>query len=232
MRWARELGADEGAARGHAHAVDGVFGARLFVATGGLSERPSASQPSLAALPGARFGLDRSFGAEGLRVRAVCVVAPPSRWAPGLEDPVLELATYHATRALDVPLGALRAGPVTREAGADGAPARFSQSLASDAGEWTARGAHLLAFVGAPTKGLVCTLLCADRDGGARCAPMVGEATVVAPFVDAPPPSLVVRLVLAGASAPLHALGLVAALVVLLALRSVARRPRGLARFA
>lgn len=229
MRWARELAAGD-VATGSPHALDGAGGGRLFVAVEGLTERSSSWQPSLAALPGAHFGLDRTYAAEGLRLRVVCVVAPPSRWAPGLEEPVLELATYHATRALGVPLGALRAGPIVRDLGADGAPARFSQELASEPGEWTARGAHLLAFVGAPTKGLVCTLLCADRDRGASCGPLAREATVVAPFVDAPPPSLVIELLLAGARAPVEALGVLALCALLLALRSIARRPRGLPR--
>jgi len=194
----------------------------------GLRAEPVEALPRLevGGLPGARVALRMGFvGEDALRVRVACVEAPSDRWAPGLEEVVLGLATSLARKAAseDVAIERLDIAPIKAiesrfEQGFSGAGTRAGGRVALE-------GKHVLGFEGEAQGAVLCTVFCEEARVGERCGAIV-ERSEIFPLVGPPPPSFFVRAVLYAAEQPLHAaaaFGLVGlALVAVL----LARRPR------
>jgi len=218
-------------------------------------EQPEVELPrvDLSAIAGARVTLRRGVeGAAGIRLRALCATAPSDRWAPGVEDLVLDRASALARTAAPGPIERWEIGPL-RSSGAPAATAPGTQAPSGDAGapsmggsqrfeqafqgvargsegDLAVRGRHLLAFAGEERAALLCTVLCAEpgpRDGAAaRCAPLVDAAVFEGALAPAPSPSLMVRGVLLAAEHPRPAAALLVALAALAVALLLARRPR------
>jgi hypothetical protein len=209
-------------------------GARLRLAVpDGWRDAPEARSPpvDLSAIAGARVVLRRGMDGEaGLGLRALCVAAPSDRWAPGVEELVLDRASALARSAV--------AGAIERwEAGA----IRWTGQLFDQRLEGTARGAEgalgvrgrqLLGFAGEEREALLCAVLCVEpAPAGAaapRCGALVEGVALEGALSPPPPPSLPARGVLLAAEHPLPAatlLSVVAAAVVAILLVRRPRRP-------
>ncbi|MCC6521464.1 MAG: hypothetical protein IT373_02270 [Polyangiaceae bacterium] len=181
-----------------------------------------AAEPTpvdLSVAPGAELGLARAWQlAGGARAELVCVHAPPTRWAPGLERAVLDGATAVARRlagfATTVP------GPVSE------ADAVVTQPFELAAPGRHALGRHALGFAAPHRTVVLCTVACTERDGGGPCAPLA-ESLVLSGSLGPPPEgSLVTRALLWSATHPWPALGGLGLLTLLLAGLVLWRRPR------
>jgi len=206
----------------------------LGLPEGGREEAESALPAvDVSAVPGARVVLRRGFvvgETGGVVVRAACVTAPSDRWAPGLEELVLGRATGLATAGLGVTVERWEVGAIARVG------ERFEQRVTGRTGEReVAAVQHTLGFVGASHEVLVCSVACAEREGGGlavggarggggRCDEVVGA--VVGPLVGPPPPSLMVRAVLFAAEQPYEAAAGAAVLCVAVIAVVLARRPK------
>jgi hypothetical protein len=69
-------------------------------------------------------------------------------------------------------------------------------------------------------------VLCTEREGGGRCAPLVEAARAEGAWLAAPPPSSWVRAILAGAEHPRAASLMLGAAAIAAAALVIARRPR------
>jgi hypothetical protein len=204
---------------------------RIALPAGAADEAEGAlPKVDLASVPGATITLRRGFtGADGIRTRVLCVLAPSDRWAPGVEELVLGRASALAAGVLG--------GQIERFEGGAIVPLgpRFEQrfegvAMLPDAGHLGAVGRHMLGFVGAARDVVLCSLLCVEPSPpgaqAVRCGPLVDASTIEGAFTEMPPPSPIVRAILLAAERPREAL--VAG--GLLALASVAwilaRRPR------
>lgn len=217
----------------------------------GVREEPAAALPpvDVSTLAGARITLLRGLEVPAaaaaapadpahaatapVLLRIVCATAPSDRWAPGVEELVLDRATALARGAV--------AGAVERW---DTAPRawtgqRFEQRFeasARDGGATLAiRGLHLLGFAGEDRVVLLCTALCAeavqDRAAGAaappwRCSPLLDAVALEGALASPPPPSLLARGILAAAEHPAPVAGLLALLAAAALALLLARRPR------
>lgn len=184
----------------------------------------------VSALPGAsmpvRVGF-RSASHFGLVLRVVCVQAPSSRWAPGVEELVLERASGivryslgedHIER-LDVVGETARVGP------------RFEQRFeghASRGGEEARdiRGKHVLGFAGDARDGILCSVMCGEDAGVHACDELVNAASAEGAWLEAPPPSALTRTILYAAEEPWSAAAIGGATALLAITLVLARRPR------
>ncbi|MCC6553947.1 MAG: hypothetical protein IT372_13130 [Polyangiaceae bacterium] len=168
-----------------------------------------------------------------LRLRALCATAPSDRWAPGVEEIVLDRASGIARAAVG--------GAVERWEGPPPAwiARRFEQRLegsarlAADEGQAAEpialRGIHLLGF-SAAGRALLCTAVCAEpalpAGAPSRCAPLIDAITLEGELVPPPPPSLPLRAMLHAAEHPLPAAALLCVLTTIATAVLIARRPR------
>ena len=177
-------------------------------------------------IPGAAVLLRRGAAAEGdVEVVAVCAGAPSARWAPGVEELVL-------ARAGAIAQGALR-GEIDRfDAGAVAASGpRFEQpfegAVHRGATPLAFRGRHLLGFTSASREAVLCSVLCTEPPSpSSRCAPVIDSVAATGTWTSAPPPSLAIRAILGTAERPAAALGIAAALGLVIVAVIFARRPR------
>jgi len=198
---------------------------RLAVPAGAKPEPPGdLPAVDVASLPGASVPLRAGFRGDGVTVRVACATAPSTGWAPGVEEIVLARAGQIARGALGGEVERFEPGDVVA------AGARFEQRFeaAVRQGEerLAARGRHVLGFVGPARDGVLCTVACTEPLPGGGCKALVEATEVEGAWVEAPPPSLLVRGILKVAEAPWEAggaLGLAALAVVALV---IARRPR------
>ncbi|WP_235880353.1 hypothetical protein [Polyangium aurulentum] len=192
------------------------------------TEQPADALPRIevGGLPGARVALRRGFEVEGgLVVRVACVEAPSDRWAPGVEELALGVASGLARGAVakEVALERWDAAPIVKT------DHRFEQRI-EGAGvrrdvEVALRGRHLLGFAGEAREAVLCTVVCDEPSDGARCGALV-DGTEMSSLVEPPPPSALVKGILLAAERPREA-GLVGALVCLGVVSLIlARRPR------
>ena len=193
----------------------------------GAIEEPTASLPRLDLPPiaGAEVASRRGWTAEGgLTLRGACVRAPSDRWAPGVEEIVLGRATAMARGAVPAELDRWSAGEI-RTAGD-----RFEQKLdgtgAAAGTRIEAAGRHILGFVGPEPRVFLCTVVCAEPEGGHRCAGLVDGAEPFGSFAPAPPPSLSTRAILLAAEHPAAAVAISGALTLAAITLILARRPR------
>jgi hypothetical protein len=179
---------------------------------------------NLGGLPGVRVVLRVGHRGPQATLRVLCAAGPSRGFAPGVEGLLLGRASQIARGAV--------AGEVTRFDAAEALVAgprfeqRFSASARSEAGPVAVEGRHLLGFAGEARDVVLCSLLCAEREGGGRCAPLVEAARAEGAWLAAPPPSLWVRGILLGAEHPQAALMMLGAVTIAAAALVVARRPR------
>ncbi|TKD13222.1 hypothetical protein [Polyangium fumosum] len=208
-------------------ALSGGAIVRFGVPAGAVEERAEAlPRIEVSSLKGARVGLRAGFVDEaGLRLRVACVEAPSDRFAPGVEEIVLGMATSIARGAASdgITLDRWDAEGITRHEG------RFEQALTGQGtrGERpvTLRGWHVLGFEGAASEAVLCTFVCEEPRAGERCAALVANAELTS-LVPPPPPSLLVRTILMAAERPREAALLGLGIGVLLVAVLLARRPR------
>lgn len=179
----------------------------------------------LGGLPGARITAQGAWtGAGDVQLRGACIRAPSDRWAPGVEDLVLARATDLARGQLGLEVEAWFGGPIERDG------PRFTQRLEGSGrragAPFAALGKHVLGFVGDRRDATACSVVCVEPAGGRRCRELVDSVEAVGSFVDAPPPSPWVRLVLASAEHPTAALVAAAALSLAVVGALLATRPR------
>ena len=186
-------------------------------------EEPAERLPPMALPPiaGARVTALRGWVADGgLRLRAACVRAPSDRWAPGVEDIVLDRATALARGGLDAELERFAGGDILQSGD------RFEQRLDGSGPAVSAVGRHVLGFVGSDRDVFVCTWVCLEPERGDRCAALVDAAEPAGTFTGAPAPSLTTRAILAAAEHPTGAAIAAAVLAIGAVTLVLARRPR------
>ena len=84
-------------------------------------------------------------------------------------------------------------------------------------------------IAGEASDGVLCSIACVEPRAQAdrsTCSDRVAKATLEGSLMEPPPPSLLVRLILAAAERPLHAGFVVAALGIAVVAVVLARRPR------
>jgi len=194
----------------------------------GAKEEPAEVLPrvDVSALSGARVGLRIGFADEpGPRLRVVCVEAPADRFAPGLEEVVLGMATHraHVATSESVVIERWEPGAITRHEG------RFEQVItgqgAREGRPLDIRARLVLGFEGDAPEALLCTFVCDEPKAGGVCDDLVAEVEL-ASLVPPPPPSMLIRAILFAAEEPRHAaMGLVMMGTMMVAVL-LARRPR------
>ncbi|MBI4955625.1 MAG: hypothetical protein HY908_26640 [Myxococcales bacterium] len=204
---------------------------KLAVALGGRTEVavslsvPSdarAAQPTpvdLSVAPGAELGLARAWElADGARAELLCVHAPATRWAPGLERAVLDGATAVARRLAGFPTSV--PGPVSE------AEAVVAQPFELAAPGRHALGRHALGFAAPDQTVVLCTVACTEPDAGGPCA-LVADSLVLSGSLGPPPEgSLVTRALFWSATHPWPALAGLGLLTLLFFTLVLWRRPR------
>lgn len=203
----------------------------LALPEGALEVSP-LSAVNVAGLPGVTVVLQRGFraslGASGEASIAVgCVRGPSDKWAPGVEELVFARATSIARGSIGADLERLDARPIRSEnlvidQRLSGEGARLGEPVLVEV-------RHLLGFAGEAREGVLCSVVCVEprsEGSGTRCGGLVASASLEGALMEAPPPSALVRLILAAAERPLHA-GVVFAVFGLAVVAIVlARRPR------
>jgi hypothetical protein len=177
-------------------------------------------------LPGAAIALRRGFHSAGEgELRALCVTAPSDRWAPGVEELVLERASGLARGALGgevtrFDLGALdRSGPRFTQ--------RFEGSVLRGGAPWSVRGEHLLGFSGEARTAVLCSVVCVEPGAATkRCDARMESLRAEGAWTSAPPPSLAVRAILFTAERPALGVGMAGALALAIVALVLWRRPR------
>jgi hypothetical protein len=192
----------------------------------GAREEASEALPALdvSTVPGAVVVARRGFALDGgAALRVACVRAPSSGWAPGVEELVLARAGVLARAAVP---GLERWDERPATCDAKGCEQRLDgRVVRAGEGVTAAKARHVLGFVGDRRDAVLCTVACAEPEGGARCEAAVAGARPVG-FVAAPSPSLVVRAVLLAAEHPRGAGALVGAVGLAVVAWILARRPR------
>lgn len=179
-------------------------------------------------LPGAAIVLRRGLHSAlegGAELRALCVTAPSDRWAPGVEELVLERASGLARGALGgeltrFDLGALdHSGPRFTQ--------RFEGSVLRGGAPWSVRGQHLLGFSGEARTAVLCSVVCVEPGAAAkRCDARMDSLRAEGAWTSAPPPSLSVRAILFTAERPALGVGMAGALALAIVALVLWRRPR------
>jgi hypothetical protein len=198
----------------------------------GSREEAEAALPAIdvSGLAGAKVALRRGFvGQEGVSLRAGCVMGPSDKWAPGVEELVLDRATSMARRALEADITRLDVGPIQPEG------RLFTQLLHGQATRHEAtvviEGRHALGFAGEARDAVLCTVVCVAPVGRAPALPSACEelaraSSLEGALTEPPPPSVMIRLILASAERPLAAGVALSVLAVLAVAVILARRPR------
>lgn len=202
---------------------------RVAVPADAVAE-PADALPAIdvSQLPGASVPVRAGFRGSAATLRVVCATAPSRGWAPGVEGIVMARASQIARGALG--------GEVTRFEATDTAAAatrfeqRFHAGVKRGDEALAAEGRHVLGFAGESRQAVVCSVVCAEPEGRGSCAALVEAAAPIGAWVEAPPPSLLVRGILLASAQPAVAIGIVGAATILLAALVIARRPRPRAR--
>lgn len=194
----------------------------------GARDVPEEALPAIdvSAIAGAVVTLRRGVEADGLSLRAVCATAPARHWATGLEELVLDRASWLVHGALGVTIARWEARPIRAVSH------RFEQPFegAARAGEraLSLHGRHVLGFAGSEHDAALCSVVCLEPAQAAspRCGALLAATEVEGAFVAPPEPDLLVRTIFLAAEQPIAvsaALGALAAAAVAVLL---ARRPR------
>jgi hypothetical protein len=201
---------------------------------GAAREEPPEELPAvdLSAIAGARVALRRGLqGEAGLTLRALCATAPSDRWAPGVEELVLDRASALARSAVPGAIERWEPGPAPAWTGQQ-FEQRFEGAARAADGSLAIRGRHLLGFADEERAALLCTVLCvepAPAPPGAetdRCRPLVEAVTLEGALSPPPPPSLLARGLLLAAEHPGPAAVLLAVIGAAGIAFLLARRPR------
>jgi len=194
----------------------------------GARDAPEAALPTVdvSAVAGASIALRRAFdGDDGARLYALCARAPSDRWAPGLEELVLERANAIARGALDGEVERFAAHTIEPVAGRF--EQRFEGALRRDARALTVAGKHVLGFAGEARDAVLCTVMCtAPAQDAPRCEALIEAAQASGRWTEAPPPSLLIRSILLAANHPEGTLGVAGAMAIAACALLLARRPR------
>jgi hypothetical protein len=193
----------------------------------GAAPMPAGDLPrvDVANLPGASVPVRTGYRSGGIELYAFCATAPSSGWAPGVEELVLGRATGIARVALRGEVERLEVGDAT-PAGKAAFEQRFQGSVKRGGDALRVEGKHLLGFAGASRDGVLCTAVCIEPAAEKACAGIVAGVAAEGAWVGAPPPSVVVRGILAAAERPYAAAGVSGAIVILAIAIVLARRPR------
>lgn len=192
----------------------------------GAREVTEAPAVNVGGLPGVSVVLRKGFRvADAGSLGIGCVRGPSDKWAPGVEELVFARATSIAKGSLGVSLERLDARPIRSENRV--IEQRLSGEGTTGAGGSLVEMRHLLVFAGEAREGVLCSVACVEvRGASLKCSELVSSASFQGSLMEPPPPSLLVRLILASAERPLHA----GALVLVLGIAAVAivlvRRPR------
>jgi hypothetical protein len=157
-------------------------------------------------------------------MRAICVAAPASGWAAGVEEIVLGRASQLAREAVGGDAASFTISE-PKEVG-PGFEQRFEGRVHREDRTVAVRGRHWLGFAGAPREAFVCTVACVEPSPGASCEAVVAGVAPTGAWLGAPPPSLLARSMTFAASSPSVALGVVLFASLALATAVVVRRPR------
>ena len=179
-----------------------------------------------------RRGVARADGSSGPdhvsdSVYAICIRAPGSHLPAEMEPLVFDRLNSAARSEL------AKAGTVTRfdegVATEKDLHAEASYSAEANLGPGVGaasvklkqrmEGRHVIGFVGDAADVLICSLACVEfsTESARLCPALLAGATVDAPFVSPPKPSLPSRLAFAAVRHPLSALGLFAGVLLMLA---------------
>jgi hypothetical protein len=206
-----------------------VPGVQLSLALPEGAREPRASQlpnVDLSAIAGAKVALRVFVEVDGLLLRAVCATAPSDRWAPGVEELVLD----RASGLLRIAVGgivdrwdpeALRVVGFRFEQRFEGAGRQGDTAIAI-------RGRHMLAFTGSDHAAVLCSVVCTApvEPLAPRCGALVEAARLEGELVPPPEPSLLVRGMLLAADQPSLAAAAFAATAAACVALLLARRPR------
>ena len=194
----------------------------------GATREPDDALPTidLSNLPGARLAARLGYASASMTVRVVCVAAPASGWAPGVEEIVLGRASQLAKEALGEGVTSFLVG----ERVALGGDERFEQSFQGlvrrrDANV-AVRGRHWLGFAGEPREAIVCTAACIEPEPARACDALIAGVAPTGAWLGAPPPNLLARTLLLAAGSPWHAMVAVAMLSIAVATLIIVKRPR------
>ncbi len=114
--------------------------------------------------------------------------------------------------------------PSPRRARASSSP---SEARCTGEAKLAFRGRHLLGFTSASREAVLCSVLCTEPPAASpRCAPVIESLAATGSWTSAPPPSLAVRAILGAAERPAAAMGIAAAMGLVIVAAIFARRPR------
>lgn len=192
----------------------------------GAVAEPQGALPAvnLGGLPGVAVALRVGHRGPDATLRVLCATGPSRGFAPGVEGLLLGRASQIARVAV--------ASEVTRFDAAEAivvgprVEQRFSARARTQEGPVDVEGRHLFGFAGGARDAVLCTVLCTEREGSGRCAPLVEAARAEGAWLAAPPPSLWVRGILEGAAHPQAAMTMMGAATIAAAALVIARRPR------
>jgi hypothetical protein len=199
---------------------DGAEPALVLHLPEGAVPEPAAELPAISVpnLPGAHVVARVGYQAGAVTLRAACLAAPASGWAPGVEEIVLARATQIAREALGDVSSFTTGDPVAAGPG-------FEQRFAGTGTGASFHGRHWLGFAGDPREGIVCTTVGTGPAPGA-CAALIDQAVPGGAWTEAPPPNLLARALLLAAERPREAVTGLAAVSLAAAALIVMRRPR------
>jgi len=197
----------------------------------------SAQAPDVSRLPGASIVAAVAFGDRAtLRVRAGCARGPSGRFAKGIEDVLLDRATWFALAsetltpsemAIVEVRGTIDDGLIEEQR--DGKVAAVAAS--PDGSDRAVAMRHLLTFAGKDRDILLCSVMCVGPDKAGQCHDVTRSLRLVGTHAPPPPPSLLTHAVFFAADHPVLSLGLVVLAFVLVSGVILWRRPRSLRRF-
>ncbi len=175
-------------------------------------------------LPGAWTAARLGYRSGPLTLRAACLAAPASGWAPGVEEIVLGRASQLARGALEGEVTSFDVG----EAVAVGTrfEQRFVGTLRRGGDALSVHGRHWLGFAGEPRAAIACTAVCTEPTPGRACEALISAAEARGAWLDAPPPGLVARALLLSAQHPQEAAVVLAAASIAAVALLLRRRPR------
>ena len=180
------------------------------------SPAPAPPQADVSKLPGARWVASAAFASETATVHAGCVRGPSGRYAPGVEDLLLEKASFFAIRS-----SGLEGVGLVRTDHHEAANLRTETHAGELAGRQV-RLAHALAFVGPDSDVLICSATCHGASGA--CASL--GLQVGGQLAPPPRPSWLVRATFAAAENPLAVTITIGLLGVVIVAILLWKRPR------
>lgn len=174
-------------------------------------------------LKGATIPLSVGFRRDALTLRTACVTAPSQGFVPGVEGLVLERATAIATATIGGVLHVTTKDPEVVDRRFE---QRFEGTVQREPEALSLQGRHWMGFAGSARDAVVCTIVCTEPSSLSSCRGLVEGARAEGAWMEAPPPSMVVRGIFYGAAHPGVAGAIGGAVLLFSTALVIARRPR------